>query len=147
MLTFNFNSNLSSEVTAYLETIEDPDAEDEVFRISASATARAPETVGDFGAAATKNADVTIDDAQEQVYELRLPVALESSGEIKEGNDDDIVQMNLVVSPARTVPKSFFVNLASAQDASDYSLTSRGVSSGGPTAVSLRTRRCGGRHG
>ena len=57
---------------------------------------------------------------------------------MKEGHGDEILEMELVVSPVRTVPKSFFVSLTSAQDASDYSLTSRGVSSGGPTAVSLR---------
>ena len=133
VVTLAFNSELSAEGVAYLTTSSDLDAEDEAFRITASTDGK-----GDFAKASSVNKDVVIDDAQEQVYELRLPVALESSGEIKEGNGDDIVQMNLVVSPARTVPKSFFVNLTSAQDASDYSLTTRGVSSGGPTAVSLR---------
>ena len=134
VVTLAFNSELSAEGVAYLTTSSDLDAENEAFRITASTDGK-----GDFVKASSVNEDVVIDDAQEQVYELRLPVALESSGEIKEGNGDDIVQMNLVVSPARTVPKSFFVTLTSAQDAaSDYSLTSRGVSSGGPTAVSLR---------
>ena len=79
-----------------------------------------------------------IDDAEVQEYKLELPVALESSKEIKEGNGDEPVNMSLIVSPARTLPKSLFVNLESAQDASDYSLSSGGTSSGGPTAVSLR---------
>ena len=133
VLDLTFASDLSSEGMTYLTTLPDVDAEDETFRITASTTADAV-----FAKATSKNQNVTIEDAQEQVYALELPVALASSGEIKEGHGDNIVEMNLVVSPARTVPKSFFVNLTSAQDASDYSLTSRGVSSGGPDAVSLR---------
>ena len=133
VLDLTFASDLSSEGMTYLTTLSDVDAEDETFRITASTTADAV-----FAKATSKNQNVTIEDAQEQVYALELPVALASSGEIKEGHGDNIVEMNLVVSPARTVPKSFFVNLTSAQDASDYSLTSRGVSSGGPDAVSLR---------
>ena len=134
--TFVFNSNLSSETTVFLNTAADDDAEDETFRIIASA----PEHPGVF--AATKpphtRATVMIDDAEVQEYKLELPVALESSGQIKEGHGDETVDMWLGVSPPRTLPKSFFVNLESVQDASDYSLTSGGTSSGGPTAVSLR---------
>ena len=67
VLTFNFNSNLSSEAKAYLTTREDNDAEDEVFRITASAKA---DDGGVFSAATAVNKDVTIDDAQEQAYEF-----------------------------------------------------------------------------
>ena len=134
VVTLDFNSNLSSEGMVYLTTTADVDAEDEAFRITASTKADTT-----FSGATAVNKDIVIDDTQEQVYKLQLPVALESSGEIDEGNGDEAVEMQLVVTPARTVPKSFFVSLSSAQDsASDYSLTSRGVSSGGPTAVSLR---------
>ena len=133
VLTLTFASDLSSEGMAYLTTSSDDDAENEKFRITASTTADAV-----FAKAGSKGQNVTIEDAQDQVYELELPVALASSGELKEGHGDEIVEMSLVVSPARTVPTSFFVSLTSEQDASDYSLTSRGVSSGGPTAVSLR---------
>ena len=87
---------------AYLTTSTDPDAEDEAFRVTATSDGK-----GDFGKVSAVNKDSTIDDAQEQVYELQLPVALASSEEIKEGNGDEIVNMDLVVSPARTVAKSF----------------------------------------
>ncbi len=137
VVTLTFNSELSVEGIAYLTTSSDIDAENEAFRITATTTA---DPIGVFKKASTVNKDFVIDDDEEQVYKLQLDsVALESSGEIKEGNGGEAEAMTLVVSPARTVPKSFFVNLTSAQDAaSAYSLTSRGVSSGGPTAVSLR---------
>ena len=137
MLTLGFNSNLSSEATAYLNTAGDPDAENETFRIRT----RAVTVAGDDFASVTTwvNKIVKIVDDEVQEYTLQLDdVALESSGMFDEGYGDEPVKMKLLVSPARTLPKSFFVNLESAQDASDYSLTSGGTSSGGPTAVSLR---------
>ena len=118
----------------YLNTEADDDAEDESFSISASVRRGSRRFRGKLQLSAT----VMIADDEVQEYKLELPVALENSKEIKEGNGDDPVAMTLVVSPARTLPKSFFVNLQSAQDASDYSLSSGGTSSGGPTAVSLR---------
>ena len=134
-LMLAFNSNLSSEVMVYLNTAGDVDAEDETFRIKATSE----EHPGVFDAINPPVREtVVIDDDEVQEYKLELSVALESSKEFKEGNGDDPVNMTLVVSPPRTLPKSFFVNLESAQDASDYSLTSGGTSSGGPTAVSLR---------
>ena len=137
VLTLNFSSNLSSEATAFLNTAGDPDAENETFRIRT----RAVTVAGDDFASVTTwvNKNVKIVDDEVQEYTLQLDdVALESSGMFDEGNGDEPVTMKLLVSPARTLPKSFFVNLESAQDASDYSLTSGGTSSGGPTAVSLR---------
>ena len=134
ILSLVFNSNLSSEAMTYLHTAADDDAENETFTITASSK----EDPGVFDKASTKAATVMIEDDEVQDYKLELPVALESSGQIKEGNSDDPVDMTLVVSPPRTLPKSFFVNLESAQDARDYSLSSGGTSSGGPTAVSLR---------
>ena len=134
-LSFTFDSNLSSEKTAYLNTHADDDAEPESFKIEATTKA----VSGVFSAAAKVTKTVMIDDDEEQEYELRLDdVALESSGMFDEGHGDEPVKMTLMVSPARTLPKSFFVNLESAQDARDYSLSSGGTSSGGPTAVSLR---------
>ena len=134
-LSFTFDSNLSSEKTAYLNTHADDDAEPESFKIEATTKA----VSGVFSAAAKVTKTVMIDDDEEQQYELRLDdVALESSGMFDEGHGDEPVKMTLMVSPARTLPKSFFVNLESAQDARDYSLSSGGTSSGGPTAVSLR---------
>ena len=138
-LTFTFSSNLESEGMVYLNTEADDDAEDERFTISASSK-EVPGVFEKAGAGAT----VMIDDDEVQEYKLELPVALENSKELKEGNGDDPVAMTLVVSPPRTLPKSFFVNLQSAQDASDYSLSSGGTSSGGPTAVSLRIDMDGG---
>ena len=136
ILTFTFNSNLSSEATVELDTMSDPDAEDETFRITAS-TAADPD--GIFSKATSVNKSVMIDDDEVQEYTLQIDdVALESSGMFDEGHGDEPVDMRLIVSPARTRPKSFFLNLESAQDASDYSLSSGGTSSGGPTAVSLR---------
>ena len=82
-----------------------------------------------------------IEDDEVQEYKLQLvDVALESSKEPsrKAYRDEPGAHVTLIVSPARTLPKSFFVNLESAQDARDYSLSSGGTSSGGPTAVSLR---------
>ena len=136
VLTLGFNSNLSSEAMAYLNTAGDADAENETFRIRA----RAVTTAGDdFATSGWANHTVVIDDDEVQEYKLQLDdVALESSGMFDEGNGDEPVTMKLIVSPARTLPKSFFVSLESAQDARDYSLTSGGTSSGGPTAVSLR---------
>ena len=136
-LVFNFTSELSQTQMVYLKTNTDIDAEVEKFRIAASTRA---DTRGVFSAATTVRANVMVEDAEEQVYRLRLPYALESSGEIKEGHPSGggTVTVSLDVLPARTLPKSFVVSLKSAQDASDYSLTSGGVSSGGPTAVSLR---------
>ena len=136
-LVFNFTTELSQTKLVYLKTNPDADAEDEKFRIAASTMA---DTAGVFSAATTVRANVMVEDAEEQVYRLRLPYALESSGEIKEGypSGGGTVTVSLDVLPARTLPKSFFVSLESAQDARDYSLTSGGVSSGGPTAVSLR---------
>ena len=134
-LSFTFDSNLSSEKMAYLNTHADPDAEPESFKIEATTKA----VPGVFSAAAKVTKTVMIDDDEEQEYELRLDdVALESSGMFDEGHRDEPVKMTLMVSPARTLPKSFFVNLESAEDARDYSLSSGGTSSGGPTAVSLR---------
>ena len=134
-LSFAFDSNLSSEKTAYLNTHGDEDAEPESFKIEATTKAVA----GVFSAAAKVTKKVKIHDDEDQEYRLRLDdVALESSGMFPEGHGDEPVEMTLIVSPARTLPKSFFVNLESAQDARDYSLSSGGTSSGGPTAVSLR---------
>ena len=135
-LSLTFNSNTSSEGMVYLNTASDADAEDETFKISASSAA----VPGAFsaGSGSGKTATVMIDDDEVQEYKLELSVALESSKVFDEGNGDEPVAMKLMVSPARTLPKSFFVNLESAQDASDYSLSSGGTSSGGPTAVSLR---------
>ena len=136
VLTLGFNSNLSSEAMAYLNTAGDDDAEDEAFRIRARAVTRAGD---DFATSGWANQAVLIDDDEVQEYKLQLDdVALESSGMFDEGYGDEPVTMDLIVSPARTLPKSFFVNLESAQDARDYSLSSGGTSSGGPTAVSLR---------
>ena len=141
-LSFAFDSNLSSEKTAYLNTHSDPDAEPESFKIEATTTAVA----GVFSAASKVTTTVMIDENEVQEYKLQLDdVALESSGMFDEGHGDEAVEMTLMVSPPRTLPKSFFVNLESAQDASDYSLSSGGTSSGGPTAVSLRIdMRAGG---
>ena len=123
---------------AYLNTAADDDAEDESFKITASSKATT-DGIFDAGKGSGKSATVKIDDDEEQEYRLQLDdVALESSGMFDEGHGDDPVEMTLMVSPARTLPKSFFVNLESAEDASDYSLSSGGTSSGGPTAVSLR---------
>ena len=137
-LSFSFDSsssNLSSEKTVYLNTAADDDAEDEKFTIGAASAA----VPGVFDKASAKSAKAMIDDDEVQEYRLQLDdVAMESSGKFKEGHGDNPVEMTLMVSPARTLPKSFFVNLESAQDARDYSLSSGGTSSGGPTAVSLR---------
>ena len=136
-LPLTFNSNTSSEGMVYLNTAADDDAEPETFKITASSK----EVPGDFkaGSGSGKTATVMINDDEVQEYKLQLEdVALESRGMFDEGHGDDPVEMTLIVSPARTLPKSFFVNLESAQDASDYSLSSGGTSSGGPTAVSLR---------
>ena len=136
VLTLTFNSNLSSEMTVNLDTMADLDAENETFRISASTT---EDTGGIFSKAATVSKIVMIDDDEVQEYTLQLDdVGVESSGMFDEGHGDEPVEMTLMVSPARTRPKSFFVTLESAQDARDYSLSSGGTSSGGPTAVSLR---------
>ena len=136
VLTLDFNSNLSSEATAYLNTMGDADAEDERFRI----LARAITQVGDdFATTDWALQNVVIEDDEVQEYKLQIDdVALESNGMFDEGHGDDPVEMTLIVSPARTLPKSFFVNLKSAQNASAYSLSSGGTNSGGPTAVSLR---------
>ena len=145
MLSFVFSSNLSSEATVMLNTASDVDAEDETFKITASSKA---DDAGIFkaGSGSGKSATVMVDDDEVQEYKLQLDdVALESSGMFDEGHGDEPVGMKLMVSPPRTLPKSFFVNLESAQDASDYSLSSGGTSSGGPTAVSLRIdMRAGG---
>ena len=131
VLTLDFNG----EAEATLETLTDDDAENEKFRITASA----PAVAGVFAAAKAVNKDITIEDAEEQVYALQLnSVVLEGDGMFDEGHGDEPVEMTLMVSPTKTRPKSFFVNLESAQDARDYSLSSGGTSSGGPTAVSLR---------
>ena len=134
VLTLVFASNLSSEATTMLATSTDEDAEDEAFSIAAASKADELGVVG----AGKGSAKSKILDAQEQTYTLQLPVALESTPEIKEGNGDVPVTMSLIVEPYRTLPKSFFVSLESEQGASAYSLTSGGTSSGGPTAVSLR---------
>ena len=133
-LSFTFDSNLESQKTAYLNTHHDDDAEPEKFKISASSKA-----VPGVFSAGSGSANSMIDDDEEQEYRLQLDdVALESNGMFDEGHGDEPVAMTLMVSPARTLPKSFFVQLVSAQDARDYSLSSGGTSSGGPTAVSLR---------
>ena len=133
-LSFAFNTNLSSEKVAYLNTAADDDAEDETFEIAVSSKA----VPGVFSAGSGKQT-VMIKDDEKQDYTLEFAdVALKNRGMFDEGHDNEPVQMTLVVSPARTLPKSFFVNLESEQDASDYSLSSGGTNSGGPTAVSLR---------
>ena len=134
-LTLTFNSNLSSEATAYLSTSPDDDAEPEKFDIVATTKA---DPAGIFKAAKKVTTAIEIADDEVQEYTLQLPIALESSGEIKEGYGDNPLGMTLIVEPARTLPKSFFVNLKSEQGATAYSLSSGGTSSGGPSAVSLR---------
>ena len=128
-MTFTFSSNLSSSQTVYVHTKTDVDAENENFRITATSAV----VTGIFAKGTATAKAVMIDDAQEQKYELRLPYELETGGSLKEGNQGASVDMTLMVSPPRTIPKSFILSLASANDPSDYSL-----SSGGSTGNNLR---------
>ena len=130
----------------YLNTDSDDDAENEAFRITASATADARDGQAISAAATAKvDKDIVIEDdpgAGVQAAASRCAGKQRTVQGRKRRRTP--VEMKLIVSPARTLPKSFFVNLESAQDASDYSLTSGGTSSGGPTAVSLRIDMPGG---
>ena len=61
------------------------DAEDENFRITATSKA-VPDIFGEVkAAAATSTTDVTVDDAEVQVYELKLPYEVGASMEFMEG--------------------------------------------------------------
>ena len=130
---FVFTSNLSSEQTVLLNTLPDPDAEDENFRITATSAA-VDNVFAAVKASGTK--PVTIDDDEVQKYELTLPYAVESSKEFKEGYEGDTLPMTLTVSPTRTVATNFIVSLESEEDSSDYSLLTN--TSGGPSSVSVR---------
>ena len=141
---FRFTSNLSSEETIYLTTGSDTDAEDENFRITATWVA-VPNVFSKAPAAGAGTTAVTVDDAEVQVYELKLPYEVGASMEFMEGYGGSPLPVELEVSPPRTVATNYIVALTSQEDASDYSLLS--PSSGSPSQIGTRVSLSEGSRG
>ena len=116
-LTFAWgDSGTTQSHTVRLRTYRDPDAEDEYFTVTASTN----ETDGDGNAIPSDSDGFKVTDIQTQNFVLRR--LLSTAGDVKmDEGDDETFELEAV--PLKTAAVSLRVTLDSANDDSDYSLT------------------------